>query len=282
MVTARAAAVLHAEGDNLESISTHRDSAGRLVSPKLEQPKIPIIAIPTVPSTAIEKAGSAITVPGRAARFALFDPKTRAASIFLLDEALASAPSELVRDATLNTFCMSVEGLVTRRSNPIADAALLHAITLVRDNLPKLDSPDVSTEVRRDLAFAALLGGWGTDTAGGGLTAALTHTIGHHHHVHNGKVDAVLLPHVLKFIRTHAESGFARLSRVFGCEPSQVSSELSNFLADSGAPARLHDLGIRPEDFPDLAEASLLDFSASNSLRVATTADIVEILDRAW
>src|SRR5262245_6420086 len=83
IVTARAASILLAEKGELASLSTAMDEHGSLRSPKLAAPKLPQLIIPTTPTTAMVKAGSAVSDPEAGVRRALFDPKTRAQSIFI-------------------------------------------------------------------------------------------------------------------------------------------------------------------------------------------------------
>ena len=55
----------------------------KLHSPKLLAPKLPQFIVPTTPTTAMVKAGSAVFDPATGERLALFDPKTRAHAIFI-------------------------------------------------------------------------------------------------------------------------------------------------------------------------------------------------------
>ena len=91
--------------------------------------------LPTTPSTAYGKAGTAVTVPGSAERLALFDPKTRAASLVLVAEALATAPGDLVRNAGLTTMVMAAEGMTTRKANLFSDAVLGQALSILVQDL---------------------------------------------------------------------------------------------------------------------------------------------------
>jgi alcohol dehydrogenase class IV len=57
-VTGRAVAIAVGEGGDLVTLATHRDENGRFVSPRLDTPKVPIVVLPTTPSTAYGKAGT--------------------------------------------------------------------------------------------------------------------------------------------------------------------------------------------------------------------------------
>src|SRR5690606_1180052 len=109
VVTARAASILLAERGAPLALCTSQGPNGELRSPKLLAPKLPQLIVPTSPTTATVKAGSAMVDPANGQRLVLFDPKTRAQSVFIHPALTASAPSSLVISAGLNTFTMAVE-----------------------------------------------------------------------------------------------------------------------------------------------------------------------------
>ena len=63
VVTARAATILLAEDAEVRELCTRRGPDGRLTSPRLSAPKLPQWVVPSTPSTAYAKAGSAVRDP---------------------------------------------------------------------------------------------------------------------------------------------------------------------------------------------------------------------------
>ena len=281
LVTARAATILHSERRPIEDLSTQVNAAGEVVSPRLLAPKLPIIAVPTTPTTAVCKAGTAVTAPGLPGRLAMFDPKTRSRSILLDHECLASSPAELVRNASLNALVMAVEGLATERSHIFSDALLVHAVRQFVHLLPDLIDQDATPQRRVDAALASILVGDGTDATGGGLTAALSHTIGHHHEVHNGIIDAILLPVVLDRTPPSAQAR-TRIAESVGCAPALLSTRLAALLARADVPRRLRDVGVPLDAVDRLAEEATNDFSYRQVARRLDTRVVAEILRAAW
>lgn len=162
IVTARAAAILLAEAGDVRSLCTAPDGTGKLISPKLLKPKLPQLVIPTTPTTAIVRVGSAILDPVAGERLALYDPATRAQVVLIHPELIKSAPSELVVSAGVNTLVMAIEGLMTKSGDPISDALLIHAVRLLAQELPAaVQGHDLA--VRADLMMASILCGQGTD-----------------------------------------------------------------------------------------------------------------------
>ena len=101
LVTARAACILHGEHRSIDELATRRlSAAGEVVSPRLARPKLPIIAVPTTPTTAVCKAGTAVTSPGTPRTTGHVRSRRLGRGPILLEpEFLDSSPPRLVRDA---------------------------------------------------------------------------------------------------------------------------------------------------------------------------------------
>ena len=85
IVTARAASILAAEGRDARELCTRRGPDGALTSPRLLKPKLPIWIVPSTPTTAYGKAGSAVRDPGTGGGwpFSTPRPERRASSSIL-------------------------------------------------------------------------------------------------------------------------------------------------------------------------------------------------------
>ena len=66
----------------------------------------------------------------RGQRLALFDPKTRAAALFIHPSLALTAPPALTTGAAVNAFCMAVQGIESRSRDPLADALLTACVAL--------------------------------------------------------------------------------------------------------------------------------------------------------
>jgi alcohol dehydrogenase class IV len=289
IVTARAASVLLAESGTLASLSTTVDERGALRSPKLAAAKLPQLIIPTTPTTAMVKAGSAVLDPEAGVRRALFDPKTRAQSIFVHPDFVRSAPRALVVGSGLNSLAMAVEGLTSRTGDPLADALLMHALRLMAAHLasPALDG---DAAARGELVLAAVLCGQGTDYTGAGITTALGHIIGSRHHVENGVVNAIMLPHALRFCAEVIQPGLAKAAAALGLTPrdgmlllKSVIDGVSRITGALEVPQRLRDVGVPREALPEIATLGMADwFLRGNPRPVRDAAELQQILEEAW
>lgn len=289
IVTARAASILLAEKGELESLCTVMDENGTLRSPRLVAPKLPQLIIPTTPTTAMVKAGSAVLDSKSGERRALFDPKTRAQTIFIHPDFLRSAPRSLVLGSGLNTFAMAIEGLISLDGDPLADALLMHAVRLLRAHLatPALEGDEAA---RGELVLAAVLCGQGTDFTGLGLTSALGHVIGSLHHVENGIVNAIMLPYALRFNAELIQSGLSKVATALGLTPENdrhllevVIEAIEDFFAMLEVPRQLRDIGVPQDALPLIATLVMGDwFLRGNPRPVRTVSEVQQILEIAW
>jgi len=288
IVTARAAAILAAENKHPRDICTVIEG-GSVRSPKLNAPKLPQIVIPTTPTTASVKAGTAVFDPEAGKRLALFDPKTRAQSVFIDPQMIQSAPRELVTTASINTMAMAIEGLVSRTGDPLADAQLIHALRLIAQYLPGLPQRD-DDEARGNLMLAAILCGHGTDHTSAGVTTVLGHAIGARYDTENGTVNAVVLPHVLRFNGETAAAGLAKVAAGLGLPRAGAASQVAA-VADAvqtifsalGVPRQLRDVGVQRDALPAIATLAMGDwFLAGNPRKVQNAAELQQVMEQAW
>jgi alcohol dehydrogenase class IV len=281
MVTARAANILHCENSTIERVSTTIGADGRLISPRIAAKKLVHLVVPTTPTTAILKAGAAVTIPGQTARSAMYDPATRARAVFVDPDLCATAPADLVSSATANSLTMCVEGLVSERTNLFAQAALNGALRIIVDLSSGWRTSVIDPDRRVELVLASVLCGQGTDVTGGGITAALSHTIGHVSGISNGFLDGVLLPHVLEFERAASIPPLVE-SRAFGSDASGVLDALRIVMETLLPATRLRDFGLEEPMLEAVARDAVLDFAIQSRSTKPKPTDLLRILRAAW
>ncbi|CAH1648269.1 MULTISPECIES: iron-containing alcohol dehydrogenase family protein [unclassified Chelatococcus] len=289
IVTARGATILLGEDRPIEALVTRFAPGQPPRSPRLQASKLPQFIVPTTPTTAIAKAGTAVLEPGTGRRLTMLDPRTRAQAIFVDPRLALATPVAVVRDAALNAFAMAVQGLESHMRQPLADASLLEAVRLLRDNLPRLGTSADGADVRGALLLAAVLTGQGTDQTSCGLTSALGHCIGARHHTANGTVNAVLLPHVIRFNGPATGERLAAVAAMLGGDEAgqmetadAAARACASFFARLGSPSRLSDIGIEAAAFePILADVEEDWFFHQNPRRVESPQQVRDILQAA-
>lgn len=284
VVTARAATILLGEAKDVRELCTRRED-GRLVSPRLAAPKLPQWVVPSTPTTAYAKAGAAIQDPETGERLALYDPKARAQGV-VLDPAMAlTAPPSLTWSAALNVFSMAVEGLQSRRVDPLADASLAHALRTVVTWLPRVAKDPDQPEARLQLMLAAIMSGQGSDHSGGGLAQALSHAIGPRSSAPNGVVEALLLPHAMRFNAGVVPDRLAAVADYLGLSDRGVDgvvAEVERLSEVFDVPRRLRDIEVAREALPEVVAHAMDDWAITAGPRPPTEHDVRDLLASAW
>jgi alcohol dehydrogenase class IV len=288
IVTARAASILLAEQRDVRELCTQRSPDGQLVSPKLMAPKLPIWLVPSTPTTAYGKAGSAVRDPRSGDRLALFDPKTRAQGLILDPQVALTAPAPLARTSALNAFSMAVESLQAS-VDPLADALLVPGLRKLARWLPRLDAAPEDAKPRLELMVGALLAGQGSDYVGGGLAQALAHTAGPRSSVSNGIVEGILLPHTMRFIApatpgrlNYVAEALDRAATADASADEQAIAAVEHFVAAMGMPRRLRDVGLSRDVLAGVADHTRDDWSLTRIPRRAQREDLLHVLEAAW
>ena len=283
-VTARAASILLGEKRPLAELCTRRLADGRFESPRLNAPKLPVFGLPTTPSTAFSKAGTAVhDADGQ--RLALFDPKTRARAIFIHPDFLQTAPEDLVQSAALNALSNTVEALESPQCDLFSEAFLMQALRLLRDGL---DPKARNAASRERLVVAAILSGRGTEAVGTGLASVLAHAIGKRTHVANGIVNGIVLPQTMRYNApvTQVRSGavLEALAGLAGAPRDQSPSKLvETLLGRLPLPKTLREIGVGMGDLSDIADSAMSDWFITKNARPVKDKDtLMELLTAAW
>lgn len=287
---ARVVVILMAEKGSAYDLMTQYPEGKPAFSPRLMAPKMPIINVPTTPTSAMNRAGSALKNDELDHRMEFFDPKTRPAAIFWDSEALLTAPITLARSTATTTYTGSLQNVVAPAMNPLVEGDHIQAYRLASRALPRLiDEPD-NADLRIDLCAAAMLQNRAADDGShGGRNVAWSASYAlatalhiRYDHVGQGEATSAVTPAVIR--RTAAAGGdmATRLAETLGVWQAGMTAEaaaeaaagaLAAFYRSIGMPARVRDLQIPEGDLPLLARDTLMNFNANPGDRPADYVD---------
>jgi alcohol dehydrogenase class IV len=297
VVTARAITILLAEGGAVHDHATRYPPGQPPVSPRLDRPKLPNLAVLTTPTTAATRSGTAVIDPETGHRLEMFDPKTRPSAVFWDTQALLTAPAELCRSAAAACFSGVVGGLQSREEpNPLAQGDLVQALALLRTNLPQVGGHGDAGSARVDLCAAAFLynRAWDAGVGGNalGVVSALAHALDTRYpQCGHGAAYSIATAPGMRFNGNHNRAGQARLALLLGVEPAsqeagageEAARRVEEFYRALGMPTRLRQVGVPREDLPDIARDAMTDFGLHRNLRrVKDVSELVELLEQMW
>jgi 4-hydroxybutyrate dehydrogenase len=248
----------------------------------------PMIALPTTAGTGSEAGrGTLIQLPqnGR---------KTIALSTFLLPntaicdpELVVSLPPDLTAGTGMDAFSHCVESYVSTTFHPICDGIALEGLRHLAKGLESSVQDGTNLRARRESMMGALLGGISFHK-GLGVVHSLSHALGSEGRAHHGTLNAILLPHVIRFNREAAEARFCDLASTLGLGrggdgPGHLIALCELLLARLPLPRRLERIdGLHHDRIPEYARLGMLDHCRRTNPRPCTEDDLEDLLDRAW
>ena len=288
VVTSRAATILLAEDQDIRDICTQFPPGKEPLTPKLPHPKLPQFIIPTTPTTAYGKVGTAVVDTDTGLRLTLFDRKTLPQAIFVHPALSITAPAKLTLGAALNAFVMAIEGVESPRREPLAEALLFQALRLLRRRMRHLGTELDGVETRGELMLAALMAGQGTNYTSGSLASIIGHVAGARYRMPNGVVNAILLPHTLRFNASVTGDSLAAIPQVLGmsagpCDTEAAVKAIEFVLDELPMPRRLRDLGADKASLTQLAHDAESDwYLHQNPRHVRNSDELLDVLQAAW
>jgi alcohol dehydrogenase class IV len=271
---------------------------GPAVSPRLLEPKLPIINVLTAPTSAQNRGGSRMKDDATAHGMEFFDPKTRPVAIFWDADALLTAPTQLIRTGAATIWCRAVMNLGATDDNPLVEGDRLQSYRLAAGAISRIADP-ADPAPRFELCAATLLQNRESDDGGEQFArhramrvayAFSTALISVFPQVGQGEAYSALMGTALRRLGHRDPEAMARIAGALGLEgaagadaPGRIADRMEAVFRTLGMPTRLSGLGIAREELPRVLELSLRNFNADPKREFVRERELLgEILQSAW
>ncbi len=286
-----AAKAIAALATNTRDVLDYLEVIGRAQS--LENPPLPIIAVPTTAGTGSEATRNAVLASPEhrvkaSLRSALMLPR-----VALVDPELThDLPPSLTASTGMDALTQLIEPFVSTRANPMTDALCREAIPRAARSLARAFTHPQDAEARRDMALASLFGGLALANAGLGAVHGLAAPVGGMFPAPHGAVCAALLPEVMEMnIRMAQTSGastaparFDEVARLLTGSPTARASDGVSFVQELRGRLlipRLRDFSITLADLSIIAEKAAQTSSMKGNPVPLPLPQLLEILEGA-
>jgi alcohol dehydrogenase class IV len=282
--TAKAVALLMAEGGRLADHAVRFTPPATLVAPRLVAPKLPIVAIPGTASGA--EVTVSLGVRDDDGAKLLFSDIQLAARLVLIDpRANLGVPAALMCATGMNGLAHCIEGLYSRERSPLTETIALEAMARFAAALPAVHRDPRDVAARAALLYAAHLSGLVLVNARTCLHHAICHAIGSVTGVGHGDANAVMLPHAVAFNADAAAPALARAAAALGAghDAASLVHAIRSLQAGIGVPTRLRDIGVPDGALERIAAKTMRERGLYyNPRQVADAAEVRALLDAAY
>ena len=243
-----------------------------------------VLAVPTTLSGAEFTALAGVTDLARNVKEGYTHPDLAPRAVILDPRVTVHTPAELWLSTGIRAVDHAVEDLCSTNSQPLADAASLHALRLLGPGLRRTKADPADLDARLDSMIGAWLSLIGTQ---GGVQKGASHAIGHvlggSAGVPHGVTSCIMLPHVLRWNKTVNATRQKLVSEALGEPDGEAADIVARLIADLGLPHTLRAVKVPREKLRTIAELTMHDpWTATNPRPIAGPDDVLEILEMAW
>jgi maleylacetate reductase len=194
---------------------------------------------------------------------------------------------ELTASTAINALAHCVEACYAREVNPLVPPVALEGIRRIVRSLPLCITNGRNLDAREDLLTGAYLAGFSIANATMALHHGLCHVLGGRTGVAHGVLNAIMLPHVMRFNADAVPDAMAQIgeameagarTREFAAAPRAVAA----LVASLPVPQRLRDAGVPEHVLPGIASEALKSPSVKANPKPVLEADLIALLQSAW
>lgn len=266
-----------------------------------------LIAIPTTSGTGSEVTDfSVITDADKGTKYPLVTSEILPDVAILDADLVMSLPSNITADTGMDVLTHAIEAYVSTEATDFSDALAEKAIKLVFEYLPKAYKNGQDVEAREKMHAASTLAGMAFNTAYLGINHSLAHAAGAKFHVPHGRLNSILMPHVIQYNagidlnnrgRQAADktvaSRYQDIAKLLGCSASspvsgvrQLVEAIKKLQRKLEMPTSLREYGVKADVFAqykvEISEAALHDGCTPTNPRVPTAEELLKVLEKAF
>lgn len=229
------------------------------------KPQLPLVSINTTAGTASEMTRFCIiTDENTHVKMAIVDTNVTPTLSINDSGIMSNMPASLTAATGMDALTHAVEAYVSTGASPITDACAVKAIELIATSLPTAVKEPKNMVARENMAYAQFLAGMAFNNASLGYVHAMAHQLGGMYDLPHGVCNALLLPHVEAFNESAATERLNTVGKILSDNNSDLAGlntiDAIKKLADIvNIPKSLKELGVKREDFDELATNALKD-----------------------
>lgn len=278
---AKAIALLATNSGNIE------DYEGKA---KYTSPPLPVLAIPTTCGTASEVTWvSVITHTERRFKMSIKGSHMFPAAALVDPDFLISLPPALIASTGMDALTHAIEAYTAKPANFITDIFARKALQLIFHSLESAYK-DIqgNTKAREEIMLGSTLAGPAFCNSDVGAVHCVAESIGALYDTPHGVANSIFLPFVMEFNLPAARDRYAEIAKITGImednheAAARLLIEKVKSLSSALKIPPFRELGIKEEDFPEIAQKSFENNSNPSNARDVRMEDYLGILKKAF
>lgn len=200
-------------------------------------------------------------------------------------------PKSLTASTGIDAMTHAIEAFVSTERNYLTGCTAMEAIKLADKYLAMACKDGQNVEARDGMAYSQYLAGMAFSNAGLGIVHAMAHQLGALYHIPHGVSNAVLLPYCIKFNGSKGCPLYMEIGKELKLYHGKFSAEigaekLSDYIIKLnkaiGMPNNINEIGVRLEDFEQLAEKAMQDICLATNPVQPTKDEIIAVYKQAY
>lgn len=282
--------------DAAKAVAILTGSSGRILDYEgvdaVTSPIPPMVMVPSTGGSGADVSQFCVVTDTRLRRKATIGGRALVPDISITDPRLLTTMSpELTAHTGLDALSHAIESAVSEAADFLTREHSLAAIRGIVEHLPAAVEDDWNLVAHEGTARASLQAGLAFTNALLGATHAISHQIGGATDLPHGLLNAVLMPHIMRFnAETHAER-YVEVAAALGvatqglAAPDAAEAAVAKVEALArrlGIPEGLRELGVDLADFDRYAANALRDAYITTNPRPVGEDDVKGICKAAW
>ncbi|MCS5695037.1 iron-containing alcohol dehydrogenase [Desulfofundulus thermocisternus] len=255
---------------------------------KITNPLPPMIMVPTTAGSGADITRFAVILDTTKRKKMILVSNTLIPDISITDPLLLTTKDpELTANTGMDALAHAIEAYVSTAASFLTDSYALTAIRLIATHLKKSVSSKTNLQAKDAMAKASLLAAVACSNALIGAVHAIAHQVGGMFDLPHGRVNAMLLPHVMEYNLPACMERLGVICRALGLPVQNRSlrekarytiEEIRNLAREVGIDDKLSNYHLSLQDLESMAQNALQDACIITNPRDIGGEEICEIL----
>ncbi|HRJ00860.1 MAG TPA: iron-containing alcohol dehydrogenase [Hyphomonas sp.] len=245
----------------------------------------PLIAIPTTAGTGSEVSVGMVIIMENGRKETFASPNLIPVVALCDPDLTLGLPAHLTAATGMDALTHCIEAVLTPTINPPAEGIGFDGAhrAFGMGMLKRAVKDGSDAEARWHMMMASYEGALAFVKGLGGVHA-LSHAAGrlHEKKLHHGTLNAVFLPHILRFHHGAADAKYVRLRDVMGLKPgADLADAIQDLNNAIGIPKNLREMGLAVLDGPGIVEYALKDLAHFGNPKPMSADDYARVYETA-